>query len=249
MLGAGCAAGGASPPATEGRGGPTVTVSAASDLALALEEIVPLFEEETGVRVSVNLGSTGQLVQQVMAGAPVDLLLAADSGYVDELEQEGLVLPGSRRVYGTGRVVIWSGAHAALHPADLGELRDPRIRRIAIANPDHAPYGRAARQALESAGLWEELSHRLVMAEGVRQALQYGESGNVDVSLAALSLTKGSTGEWVLIPADLHEPLEQTLAVILGTGREDAATAFAAFLLEGEGRRVLDDYGFFLTDR
>jgi molybdate transport system substrate-binding protein len=247
LLAGGCAPSGAASPSGSGAMGGSLTISAASDLALALEEIVPLFEQETGIGVSVNLGSTGQLVQQIAAGAPVDLLLAADAQSVDELEREQLVVPGTRRVYGTGRLVLWTRSDADLHPKVLQDLLDPRVRRVAIANPDHAPYGRAARQALESLGLWEQVRPKLVTAEGVRQALQYGESGNADVSLAALSLTRGSGGEWQLIPAELHRPLQQTLVVIADTDREQEARAFASFLLEGKGREVLDVYGFFLS--
>ena len=122
------------------------------------------------------------------------------------------------------------------------------MTRIAIANPDHAPYGLAARQALESAGIWESVKPKLVYGDNIRQTLQYAQTGNVEVAIVALSLSKGSPGRWSLIPDELHKPLDQGLAIIKGTKREQSARAFAAFLTGPQGRAVMEKYGFTFPD-
>ena len=118
------------------------------------------------------------------------------------------------------------------------------MKRIAIANPDHAPYGLAAQQALQKAGLWDEVKSKLVYGDNIRQTLQYAETGNVDVAIVALSLSQQSKGRWVLIPEDLHQPIDQGLAVIKTTKNETAARAFASFITGPRGREILGKYGF-----
>lgn len=224
-------------------GGGRLLVSAAADLAPVLQELVPRFEEATGAKVEVNLGSTGQLAQQIEAGAPVDLFLAASAQAIDELEGAGRLVPGTRREYARGRLVLWSGQGHTLGAVE--ELAGDKVARISIANPDHAPYGRAAREALQSSGLWESLQPRLVYAENVRQAFQFAQAGEVDAALVALSLAKsGGEGSFVLVPESLHEPLRQTLAVVEGSQAVELAQAFAEFMAGAEGRRVLTAYGF-----
>lgn len=237
------ACGGASPASPAE---PTLTVSAASDLTPAFQEIGRLFEQETGVKVVFNFGSTGQLTQQIELGAPVDVFAAANVAFIEELEQQGLILPDTKALYARGRIILWQRADSALPVETIEELARPGIKRIAIANPDHAPYGMAARQALQSAGLWDAVEPKLVLAENVRQALQYGETGNVDVAIVALSLSVGSDGRWALVPEELHQPLDQALAVIKGTGMEPAARRFAAFINSPQGRDIMRKYGFIL---
>jgi molybdate transport system substrate-binding protein len=126
----------------------------------------------------------------------------------------------------------------------IADLTVPEIKRVAIANPDHAPYGMAAREALQSAGIWEALQPRLVLGENVRQALQYAETGNVDVAIVALSLSITSKGRWTLIPEELHRPIDQALAVIRATKFEQEARRFGAFVLGPQGRPIMRKYGF-----
>ncbi|RMF86064.1 MAG: molybdate ABC transporter substrate-binding protein [Nitrospinota bacterium] len=226
----------------------TLTVSAASDLTYAFQEIGDLFRAETGIRVLFNFGSTGQLAQQIMQGAPVDLFAAANVSFMEELERQGLIIPETKTLYGRGRLTLWTRKDDPLYIASLEDLARPEIRRIAIANPSHAPYGMAAREALQSAGLWTVLQPKLILGENVRQALQYAETGNVDVAIVALSLSLRGGGEWVLIPQELHRPIDQVLAVIKGTPHEEAARRFAAFINGPQGRPIMRKYGFILPN-
>ncbi len=223
-----------------------LTVSAASDLVQAFEEMGKLFDEETGVRVTFNFGSTGQLAQQIEQGAPVDLFAAANVSFVERLEQRGLILPDTKALYAQGRITLWMRSENPLRIDRITDLTRPEVKSIAIANPEHAPYGIAAREAMQSVGVWEQVSPKLVFGENIRQTQQYAQSGNVDVAIVALSLSVGSSGRWTLIPAALHKPINQALAVIKGTRQEQAARRFAAFINGEQGRVVMRKYGFTL---
>lgn len=226
-------------------GSEVLTVSAASDLSSAFGELRTLFEQRTRISVSFNFGSTGQLTQQIEQGAPVDLFAAADSSFIDQLESKALLIPGTRALYGRGRLTLWTRSDSKLELKTLSDLVKPEVKRIAIANPQHAPYGTAARESLQALDLWSRVESRLVFGENIRQTMQYGETGNVDVAIGALSLSIGSEGRWVLIPEELHHPLDQTLAIIKGAHNESGARQFAAFVT-GEGRSVMRKYGFLL---
>lgn len=227
----------------------TFTVSAAADLAYAFEELGQRFTAETGRRPIFNFGSSGQLAQQIGQGAPVDLFAAAGLDYLDELERAGLLQPDTRQIYGRGRIVLWTRSDSSPGIERLADLTRPEVRRVAIANPDHAPYGVAARAALRSAGVWDAVQPKLVLGENVRQALQYAETGNVDVAIVALSLcapaaVPSTAGRWTLIPETLHPPIDQGLAVIRGARAGDDARAFAAFVMSPTGQAILGKYGF-----
>lgn len=227
-----------------------LTVSAASDLTDAFSELGRLFTKESGIEVRFNFGSTGQLAQQIEQGAPVDLFAAASLDYVEELERKGRLRRETRRIYGIGRLALWQRTDSAVQLESLAELRRPESGRIAMANPEHAPYGKAAREALEAAGLWEELRPRLVLGENVRQALQYAESGDVEVALVALSLcVAGQTagdrnGRWSVIPTTQHRPLQQAVGVVTGAASPVEAERFIDLVTSERGRAVLDRYGF-----
>ena len=224
----------------------TLTVSAAADLTPAFEELGKLFEQQTGVGVDFNFGSTGQLAEQIAAGAPVDLFAAANVSYIDQLEAEGLILPDTKATYARGRIVVWSRSDSPLAIDDLADLTSPEVARVAIANPDHAPYGVAAREAMQAAGVWESVQAKLVLGENVCDTPRYAETGNVDVAVVALSLAIQGDGRWTLIPEDLHEPIDQALAVVKGTPHEPEARAFAALVNSEQGRDVMRRYGFVL---
>jgi molybdate transport system substrate-binding protein len=227
-----------------------LTVSAASDLTEAFSELGRLFTEESGIQVRFNFGSTGQLAQQIEQGAPVDLFAAASLDYVEELERKGRLQRETRQIYGIGRLALWQRANSRVRIESLAELRRPESGRIAMANPEHAPYGRAAREALQAAGLWEEVRPRLVLGENVRQALQYAASGDVEVAIVALALcvagkAKGDqNGRWSLIPATQHRPLRQAVAVVTGAASPVEAKRFIDLVTSEKGRKVLDRYGF-----
>ncbi|GIL12124.1 MAG: molybdate ABC transporter substrate-binding protein [Chloroflexota bacterium] len=198
--------------------------------------------------MTFSFGSTGQLTQQIEQGAPVDVFAAANQSYINELEQAGLVIPDTIALYAQGRLTIWTRADSPLTFTSLDDLTQEAVKRIAIANPEHAPYGVAAREALESAGLWDIVQPKLILAENAAQTMQYAQTGNVDVALAALSLSvaAGDGGRYVLIPGELHNPLNQALAVVSSTKYEAEARQFAAFVNSEAGREIMCRYGFIL---
>lgn len=221
-----------------------LTVAAASDLTNAFEEIGRAFESTNKTKVVFVFGSTGMLTQQIENGAPVDLFAAASMSYIDALDQKGLIIPDSKAIYARGRITLWTPSESTLRLEDIKDLARPEVTRIAIANPDHAPYGLAARQALESAGIWEAVKPKLVYGDNIRQTMQYAETGNVDVSIVALSLSVQSRGRWSLIPEELHQPINQGLGILKSTKKEQAARAFAVFLNGPQGRAIMQKYGF-----
>jgi molybdate transport system substrate-binding protein len=225
---------------------PTLTVSAASDLTLAFEEVGAAFEDETGIGVDFNFGSTGQLTQQIEAGAPVDVFAAANVSYIEQLAEAGLILDDTKALYARGQIVIWTRSDSELTIESIDRLDDDDIQRIAIANPDHAPYGAAARNALIAAGIWDAIQDKLILGENISDTLRYADTGNVDVAIVALSLAIPSDGVWTLIPQDLYPPLDQALAVIASTPHEDEARAFALFVNSDQGRAIMREYGFLL---
>jgi molybdate transport system substrate-binding protein len=227
----------------------TITVSAASDLIPALEEIGERYRAETGYDVEFNFGSSGLLAQQVEAGAPVDVYASADVAFVDDLIEKGLILPDSRLLYARGRIVVWSLDENYGAIESLDDLLRPEIRRVAIGNPDHAPYGRAGRDALRSAGIWDEIQPKLVLGENIRATLQYAESGDVDVAIVALSLALATDeGSWTLISPEMHAPVEQSLGIVAGTPHEEAARAFVRHMTDDVGHATLAKYGFEFPD-
>lgn len=224
----------------------TLTVSAAADLSHAFPEIAQLWEQETGNKVVFNFGSTGQLAQQIERGAPVDVFAAANQAFVEQLDRAGLVFSDTKALYGVGRLALWQRQGSPTVVNDLKDLLKPEVQRVAIANPDHAPYGAAAREALQASGLWEALQPKLVLGENVKQTQQYAETGNVEVALVALSISVDKPGQWTLIPETLHQPLEQMLVVPKTAPHPEAARHFAAFINREQGRSIMRKYGFIL---
>jgi molybdate transport system substrate-binding protein len=219
-------------------------VSAASSLILAFEEMGARYKAETGTPVIFNYAASGQLAQQIEQGAPVDLFLSANTAYVEDLAARGRVLPDSVQIYARGRLTLWTRADASLAVEMVEDLLKPEVRRVAIANPEHAPYGVAARQALQTTSVWEVIQSKLVLGENVRQALQYAETGNADVAIVPLSLSITSEGNWTLIPEDLHTPIDQALGIVADSPRQAQAKAFAAFITGPQGQAILQEYGF-----
>ncbi len=221
-------------------------VSAAADLMPSFEELGKLYEQQTGQPVTFNYGASGQLAQQIDQGAPVDLFASADVALVKDLAAKGRVLSDSVQIYARGHLVLWTRADSPLAVKTLADLLKPEVQRVAIANPDHAPYGAAARQALQAAGAWEAIQPKLVLGENVRQTLQYAETGNVDVALVPLSLSLASQGRWTPIPEELHAPLDQALGVVAASPRQAEARRFAALIASSQGHAILAKYGFTL---
>lgn len=223
----------------------TITVAAASDLRFAFEELGERFADETGTEVTFSFGSSGQLREQIVNGAPFDVFASADAAYVDAVVEAGRGRPETRADYALGRIVLWAPPGSPL-PAEVADLADPRYRRIAVANPEHAPYGRAAVQALEAAGIADQVEDRLVYGENISDTLRIARSGNADIGIVALSLVIADGTEHVVVPASLHGPLRQALVVTAGDDEVEAASAFADFVNSSEGREVMVRYGFAL---
>lgn len=225
----------------------TVAIAAAADLKFAMDEIAAAFRDgHPGVELQVTYGSSGKFHAQIRQGAPFDLFFSADIAYPRELAKDGLA--GSEVVpYAIGRIVIWSGGPDAARMA-LKDLAGPRIGRIAIANPKHAPYGKRAEEALRASGLWNAVQPKLVFGENVSQAAQFVRSGNAQAGIVALSLALNpelaGRGGYSLIPETLHAPLEQGYVVTRRGAGKPAVEAFAAFMDSGRARGILTRYGF-----
>jgi molybdate transport system substrate-binding protein len=227
-------------------GAKEILVGAAADLTPAFEALGRQFEQEEGIRVTFSFGSTGTLAKQIENGAPMDLLAAANVEFVDQLDREGLIISDTKALYARGRITIWTRSDSQIAITRLEDLALPSVAHVAIANPEHAPYGKAAREALESAGVWKAIEPRIVYGENVRQTMQYAQTGNADAAITALSLSVGSDGRWTLVPEELHKPLDQALAVIKATRFEDGARRFALFVNSPRGRSTMRRYGFIL---
>jgi molybdate transport system substrate-binding protein len=220
-------------------------IAAAADLNPALQEIATLFQQKTGQSVKINFGSTGLLTRQIEQGAPIDLFFAADQSYTAQLVNQGLALEKSTAPYAQGSLVGWQRTDAPLRVISLTDLTNPAIRRIAIANPDHAPYGKAAVQALQAAKIYDQIQPKLIMGENISQAFQYINTGNADVGLVAKSLvTTRSEGHSFPIDPALYQPLNQTLCILKRTRHFDQANRFKEFVLSQESQQILRKYGF-----
>lgn len=232
-------------------GGPLV-VAAASDLVPAFTQLGARFEASTGVPVVFDFGSSGRLAQQAVAGAPFDLYASASAVFVDRVLEAEVGDPSTRATYAIGRLTLWSRADRWGGWVSLDELLDDvAVATIAIANPEHAPYGLAARQALESLGRFDEVRARLVYGDNIADTQRVASTGDADVALVALSLALAADergeGRWILLPAELHTPLRQDIVVIT-TDPERAVLArrFVALVASEEGREVMRRYGFVL---
>lgn len=226
-----------------------VTVAAAADLKFALEEIVALFNQaHPGKKVETIYGSSGKFFAQIQQGAPFDLYFSADIAYPQRLEKEGFAAATTQR-YAIGRIVLWSQTRDA-SKMTLADLADPAIRKIAIANPKHAPYGKRAEEALRAAGVWDKVKDRLVMGENIAQTAQFVQSGNADIGIIALALALNhelaAKGPYGMIDDRLHEPLEQGFIITKRAANNPLAKEFAHYMNSPQARRIMVRYGFAL---
>ncbi len=222
------------------------TVAVAANAAEVVETLAADFEQQTGHRVTVTVGSTGKLYAQILHGAPFDVFLAADQERPRLLVEEGIAVEDSQRTYAIGRLVLWSPDAAV--PVNADTLRDGAFRRLAIANPDLAPYGAAARETLRELGLWESLRPKIVLGENVGQAFAMAASGNAElgfVSLASvLSPRHGREGSYWEIPEHLHTRIRQD-SVLLDRARDNpAARDFHEFLETPAALKIIESFGF-----
>jgi molybdate transport system substrate-binding protein len=243
LLGAGCGA-------ADAADDDPLLVAAAADLRPAFTLLGEEFEATTGTPVTFSFGSSGQLAQQIIEGAPMDVFASADAGFVDAVLDAGRGDPDARATYAYGRIVVWSQTDTRWD--DVGVLAaDPGVTTIAIANPEHAPYGRAAQQALTYTGTWDAVAPRLVYGENVADTQRLAATGNADAAIIALSLALASDeageGTWSLIPDDLHSALQQDLVIVAADpDRADLARRFVDTVMSPAGRDVMRRFGFLL---
>ncbi|MBP3951442.1 molybdate ABC transporter substrate-binding protein [Bacillus suaedae] len=221
----------------------TLYVAAASDLFNALTEIGDEFTKETGIQIEYTFGSTGLLTQQIQEGAPFDLFTAAHESYIDKLIEVDAVDANSKEYYAIGRMVLVA-ADSNEQKIDSSFLLDPNTKTITIANPEHAPYGKAAKETLESWGIWEEIQPKLVFAENIRQAYQFVESENADVGFIALSLMNEAEFNYELIDEANHKPILQALAIPKQSEQPELSKQLADFIISSKGQEILKSYGF-----
>jgi molybdate transport system substrate-binding protein len=231
--------------APDNRPATAVRVAAASDLQNAFQDVGAAFTKKTGIKPNFNFSSSGLLAKQIEQGAPLFLFAAANKNFVDQVVKAGKCDATTAQLYSRGRLVLWAKGGA---PAKITDIVDPKYKRIGLANPDHAPYGKAAKQALEKAGIYDQVKDRLVLGENISATMTYAKEGSVDVAFVALSLAISTDAQlYSPVELDLHEPLEQTL-VVCGKGPEaDAARQLADFIVSTEGRAIMERYGFSTT--
>jgi molybdate transport system substrate-binding protein len=230
-----------------------VLVAAASDLSFPIKELVAGFEKGTGHKVKLTLGSSGTFQAQIVNGAPFDVFMSADVDYIHQLDAQKLIEPGSSYTYATGRIVVWvpNASPIDLQKLGMAALTQPGVKKIAIANPEHAPYGRAAIAAMQHYRVYDDAKPRLVMGENIAQAAQFVSSGAADVGVIALSLALSdpmkSSGRYWLVPLDAYPRMEQALAILSQArkaGHLAAAKAFRDWIASSASTAVLQKYGF-----
>jgi len=225
-------------------------VAAAADLRPAFTTLGDTFETTTGEAVTFSFGSSGQLAQQLLQGAPMDVFASANRAYVDRVVAGGIGDPATQRTYAFGRLALWSRADPGSTWGDLGALAaDDGLTNLAVANPDHAPYGQAAVEALRTAGVLEQLQPKIVYGENVADTQRLAATGNADAAIIALSLAvaadEAGGGSWTLLDEQLHEPLEQRLVVTTDDpARARVAERFIEHVTGEDGRAVMRRYGF-----
>jgi len=240
-----CSAGRAQPAARE-TGRNEVVVASAANLTDAFQRVGQEFEAQTGIHPVFSFASTAQLTQQIVNGAPFDVFAAADATHVRELESKGLLLRGSRAIYARGVLALWIPPNSQARIDRLEDLTGATVRFIAIAKPELAPYGQAAVETLTQLGIWDSLRSKVVYAENINAAKQFGTSNNADAVFTAYSLVLKEGGKVMRVDETLHKPIDQELGIVAGAKHLDAARKFAAFLLTGKGREALASFGYTL---
>ncbi|TRW50509.1 molybdate ABC transporter substrate-binding protein [Aliidiomarina halalkaliphila] len=225
-----------------------ITIAAASDLRFALNDIVDQYRQwNPRANIQVIYGSSGKMTTQIMHGAPYDIFFSADIAFPQQLAAAGFTAT-TPEIYGIGRIVLWSARHE-VSDWTLQDLLNENVRRIAIAQPTHAPYGMRAKEALQSQDLWAQLEHKMVYGENIAQAAQMAQSGAADVAIIALALAKGSqlsARDYKLIDANLHAPLTQGYVITQRAKENFLAHDFAAFMQSDIARNIMEEYGFAL---
>jgi molybdate transport system substrate-binding protein len=235
--------------AVSGMAAEPIKVAAAADLNYALTDLAAHFEKATGTKVLLSFGASGNLYSQLQNGAPFDLFFSADEDYPKKLAASGVMDSATLRTYAIGHLVLWVPNSSALDPGRLqmNLLTEPSVSKISIANPQHAPYGRAAMAALDHYGLKDKVAGKLVFGENVSHAAQFVQSGNAQAGLIALSLANSpamiSSGKYWEVPAESYPEMRQVAGVVAASQQKRAAQAFLDYVLSAEGAATLRKFG------
>ena len=226
-----------------------ITVAAASDLQFAMQDVAARFEKETGKTAKLIYGSSGNFFQQIQNGAPFDMFFSANLDYPKKLEAAGLIEPGSFYAYAKGKIVIWVPKQSKLDlSSGVQALLDPSIKKIAVANPQHAPYGQAAVAAMQKENIYEKVKDKLVLGENISQTASFVVSGSADVGIVALSLALSPNmkdkGRYAEIPGDEYPPIEQACIIVGSSKNKEIARQFLSFVKTPAVADVLRSYGF-----
>lgn len=226
-----------------------ITIAAAADLQFAFQDVAARFQQATGHRVKTIFGSSGNFFAQIQNGAPFDIFFSADIGYPQKLEAAGQTEPGTLYEYATGKIVLLAPKESTLDlKRGLSVLLDPQIKKIAIANPEHAPYGRAAVAALQHEKLYDQVSAKFVLGENISQTATFVVSGSADIGMVALSLALAPSTQakanYASIPEDSYPPIRQAAVILKSSQQKDLARQFIAFLKKPEIVSLLEKYGF-----
>src|SRR5580700_28585 len=222
---------------------PELTIAAAANLTDVFKHLGPRFEADTGIHPVFSFASTAQLTQQIENAAPFDVFAAADSEHVAQLEQKGLLTAGSRAVYARGVLALWIPAGRP-SVERVQDLTRPEVHVIAVAKPELAPYGQATVETLQKLGIWEQVKPKVVYAENISMAKQYGQSKNADAVFTAYSLVLHEAGKIIQVDEALHKPIVQKLGIVARSQHIDDARKFTQFVLNGPGRDILARYGY-----
>lgn len=221
-----------------------LNAAAASNLSDAFNELGKQFTARTGIRVVYSFGATADLAKQIEQGAPFDIFAAADTEHVEGLNRQGLIVPGTQALYARGRLVLWTPQGSPVTLNRIEEIRRAEVERISIAKPDVAPYGRAAVEALRALDLWKDVEAKVIYGQNVTQAKQYAATGNADAAFIPRSLVREGEGHMIEVDERLHQPINQSLAVIKSSGKQEAARQFTQYILSPEGQSLLERYGY-----
>jgi molybdate transport system substrate-binding protein len=227
---------------------PRVVVAAAANLTDVAQILAQEFEARTKIHVAYSFASTAQLTSQIENGAPFDVFLAADAAHVDQLDEKHLLAPGSSAIYARGILALWVPSRTDVIKR-IEDLTHPDVQVIALAKPELAPYGEAAREALQRAGVWNAVQAKIVYAENVNGAKQYGVSRNADAALLPYSLVLKESGEVIQIPESQHRPIVQKLGIVAKSAHLPEAQKFADFVLHGRGPEIFQSNGYRVGDR
>jgi molybdate transport system substrate-binding protein len=226
-----------------------IIVAAAADLQFAMQDVANRFQKETGKTVKLIFGSSGNFYQQIPNGAPFDLFFSANLDFAKKLEAAGLIDPGSYYQYARGKIVIWVPKESKLDlSAGLKVLLDPSIKKIAIANPQHAPYGAAAVAAMQHENVYDKVKDKIVLGENISQTASFVVSGAADVGIVALSLALSSNmkdkGRYFEVPSDEYPPIDQACVIVGSSKNKETARQFLTFFKKPETSDLLKSYGF-----